>query len=70
MNRGILYAVSAYFIWGFIPIYIKLLGNVPAAQLLSHRIIWSSLCLFIIILFTRKLGLFRKAVFDRHVIGI
>ena len=70
MNRGILYAVSAYFIWGFIPIYIKLLGNVPAAQLLSHRIIWSFACLFIIIYLTRQLGLFRKAVFDRHVIGI
>jgi chloramphenicol-sensitive protein RarD len=70
MNRGIWYAVGAYFIWGLIPVYIKLLGNIPAPQLLSHRIIWSFVCLLIITLFTQQFGLFGKAVQDIHVLLI
>ena len=41
MNRGILYAVSAYVIWGLLPIYWKALHIVPAGQILAHRIVWS-----------------------------
>jgi chloramphenicol-sensitive protein RarD len=45
MNRGILYAVGAYAIWGLLPIYWKWLSAVPALQLVSHRIAWSFLFL-------------------------
>ena len=40
-RKGILYAVCAYTLWGFAPIYFKLLDNVPAAEILLHRVIWS-----------------------------
>ena len=42
---GILYAVLAYGIWGLFPIYWKFLGSIPALEILSHRIIWSSVLL-------------------------
>lgn len=38
---GILYAFSAYFMWGFVPLYFKFLGFVPVYEILAHRIIWS-----------------------------
>lgn len=41
MNKGVIYAAGAYIIWGLLPIYWKALGDVPAAQILSHRITWS-----------------------------
>jgi chloramphenicol-sensitive protein RarD len=43
MNKGILYAAGAYIIWGLLPIYWKALDDVPAGQILAHRIVWSLL---------------------------
>ncbi len=36
-RRGVLYAVSAFFIWGLFPLYWKPLAHVPALQILCHR---------------------------------
>ena len=44
-DRGILYAVGAYMAWGLFPIYWKWLCQVPALQLLGHRILWSFILL-------------------------
>ncbi len=49
MQKGTLYAIGAYISWGLLPIYWKWLRHVPAAQLLSHRILWSFLALFAVI---------------------
>jgi chloramphenicol-sensitive protein RarD len=38
---GFLYAGGAYAIWGFLPLYFKLLAQVPALEILAHRILWS-----------------------------
>ena len=62
MNKGILNGVIAYVLWGFFPIYWKLLNDVPAPQLLGHRIGWSFLLLMAVILITRQWSDFRSAV--------
>ncbi len=49
MKKGILYGIGAYVLWGFFPIYWKLLHHVPALQLLGHRIGWSFLLLAAVI---------------------
>jgi chloramphenicol-sensitive protein RarD len=54
MKKGILYGIGAYVTWGFFPIYWKLLHQVSAIQLIGHRIIWSFLLLFAIILITKQ----------------
>jgi chloramphenicol-sensitive protein RarD len=70
MNRGIWYAVAAYIIWGFIPVYIKQLDNVPAPQLLSHRIVWSFLCLLIVILAMSRTAAFGKSIRNARILKI
>jgi chloramphenicol-sensitive protein RarD len=61
MNKGILYAGSAYILWGFFPIYFNALHGVPALQTLNHRIAWSFLLLGIVILIRGDLrGLLRS----------
>ena len=40
-TSGILYALLAYTIWGLFPIYFKALPDVPADQVLAHRVLWS-----------------------------
>jgi chloramphenicol-sensitive protein RarD len=37
---GLLYGTLAFLIWGLTPIYWKLLLQVPAAEILAHRIVW------------------------------
>jgi len=54
MNSGILYALGTYILWGLFPIYWKQLHYVNAAQLIGHRILWSFLMLFFVILITGK----------------
>jgi chloramphenicol-sensitive protein RarD len=40
-RRGYLYGFTAYAIWGFFPIYFKLLQPSPPLEILAHRVIWS-----------------------------
>ncbi|MGO1058816.1 EamA family transporter RarD [Planococcus sp. FY231025] len=40
-KRGILYTAMTYTIWGFLPIYWKLLDQVPSDEILASRIVWS-----------------------------
>ena len=39
--KGLAYAVTAYLLWGFLPIYMKALAHLPAAEIIAHRILWS-----------------------------
>ncbi|EJD6475294.1 EamA family transporter RarD [Providencia rettgeri] len=49
-TKGVLCALGAYFIWGVAPIYFKSIQEVPAEEILTHRIIWSFF--FMILLLT------------------
>src|SRR5262245_23961001 len=62
MNKGVLYGIAAYALWGFFPIYWKLLHHVPALQLLGHRIVWSFLLLLAVIFVTKQWSEFRTAL--------
>ncbi|MBL4910314.1 MAG: EamA family transporter RarD [Alteromonadaceae bacterium] len=53
-QSGVINAVSAYVMWGFAPIYFKLLNHVNASEILIHRILWSCLLLAIIIIAAKK----------------
>jgi chloramphenicol-sensitive protein RarD len=70
VNKGVWYAVGAYVFWGLFPIYWKWLQQVPAQQLLGHRIIWSFLFLFGIVLWLRQGNVFRKAIGSPRVLLI
>lgn len=49
-QKGIIYALSAYILWGFAPLYFKLLGEIPAPEILVHRVIWSCLLVWLMII--------------------
>jgi chloramphenicol-sensitive protein RarD len=66
MNNGILYAILAYGLWGFLPIYWKAIDQVPAPQILSHRIIWSFIFLIGIISVRQDWAAFRRAILSRR----
>jgi chloramphenicol-sensitive protein RarD len=39
--RGFGFALSAYLLWGFLPLYMKMLAHMPAVEVVAHRVIWS-----------------------------
>ncbi|UJL46094.1 EamA family transporter RarD [Virgibacillus sp. NKC19-16] len=53
-NLGIIYTALAYVLWGFLPIYWKLVEDVPPGETLAHRIVWSFIFMLGIVLILRK----------------
>lgn len=53
---GVIYALLAYGLWGFSPIYFKAIHYVPALDVLGHRVIWSALLLAALLGLRRRLG--------------
>lgn len=39
--QGLIFALSAYIMWGFLPLFMKLLSHISPAEVVSHRVIWS-----------------------------
>lgn len=39
--RGFAFALAAYLLWGFLPIYMKAVAHIPAIEVVAHRVIWS-----------------------------
>ena len=51
---GLMYAGSAFLIWGLSPIYWKALGAVSALEITMHRVVWSFPFLMCLILLLRS----------------
>ena len=49
-RRGYLFGITAYVLWGFFPLYFKVLRPAGPIEILAHRVIWSAL--FIALLLT------------------
>ncbi len=39
--KGFLLALSAYVLWGFLPIYMKAMAHIPPTEVIAHRAVWS-----------------------------
>jgi chloramphenicol-sensitive protein RarD len=66
--QGYIYAVLAFVFWGLVPIYFKLISTVSATEILAHRIIWSVVLLFGMILISKQVGAFKLLIKDIHKI--
>jgi chloramphenicol-sensitive protein RarD len=40
-REGFLLALTVYFLWGFLPFYMKAVAHIPATEVVAHRILWS-----------------------------
>jgi len=69
-NKGILYAIAAYIMWGLFPLYWKQLESINALQLIGHRIGWSFILLILFVLLTRQWKNFRSLAFNWKTIRI
>lgn len=65
---GLKLGIAAYILWGFLPIYFKLLEGVPALQILAHRVLWSVLLLVLVVIARRRVGPLRAAARGRTLL--
>lgn len=70
MNKGAIYAVSAYTLWGFFPIYFKALHLVPALQIVGQRVVWSFVFLMVILALRKEFPMFRSQIKARKTLLI
>ncbi len=50
---GVLAGASAYLIWGLVPVFFKRIAEVPASEIIAHRVLWAMLLMTAIIGFGR-----------------
>ncbi|MCM2315330.1 MAG: EamA family transporter RarD [Thermoanaerobaculia bacterium] len=65
---GLLYGVAAYGWWGFVAVYFRLVGHVPAPEILAHRIVWSVLVLAIIVAAKNRWSSIRDVLRSRRMV--
>ena len=69
-NRGFLLGLSAYTLWGVLPIYFKAIADVAAVDIVAHRILWSLPFLAVLILVGRGWSKVREAVGRPRTLGV
>ena len=53
-NSGTFYAIVAYTLWGLLPVYWKTVRDVPAFEILCHRMAWSLIFVLILLGFRKR----------------
>lgn len=67
MNKGVLYGILAYGLWGVLPVYWKLIQTVPALEIIAHRMVWSFVFVAAVMTVTRRWQGLRRSLSRRRV---
>ncbi len=60
--RGFAFALTAYFLWGFLPIYMKAVAHMSPFEVLAHRVVWSVPVAGVVLLILRRTSELKAAV--------
>lgn len=63
------YAVTAYVLWGVLPVYWKLLQRLGAPEILAHRVVWSVVFLVVLVTVRREWPVLQLALRNRRMLG-
>ncbi|MFC7515613.1 EamA family transporter RarD [Herbaspirillum sp. GCM10030257] len=69
MNIGMLYAATAYALWGIFPLYFKSLQEVPPLEILLHRMVWSLAFVVVVLAWRRHWGWLRGVMRQPKVLA-
>ncbi|GGX41199.1 permease [Tateyamaria omphalii] len=53
---GLGFALGAYFLWGFLPLYMKMVSHMSAAEVVAHRVIWSVPIAAVVLILLKRTG--------------
>ncbi|WBB56135.1 EamA family transporter RarD [Verrucosispora sp. WMMD573] len=60
LRLGYLYGLGAYLLWGFFPLYFKLLRPAGPLEILAHRVVWSVAFVALLLVALRNVGFLRS----------
>ncbi len=69
-HRGVLYGISAYGLWGLIPLYFKAVADVSPPEVLAHRALWSFVLLAVLVRLLGRWGELWRELHDPKLMGI
>jgi chloramphenicol-sensitive protein RarD len=67
-SKGYVAAVVAFALWGFLPLYFMPLHDIPAVQVVAHRVVWSFALVLCSMALRGELGEIRATLVDRGVL--
>ncbi|HEY5102577.1 MAG TPA: EamA family transporter RarD [Steroidobacteraceae bacterium] len=67
-SRGYVAALAAFVFWGFLPLYFMPLHDVPAVQVVAHRVVWSFALVLGAMALRGELGEIRATLVDSGVL--
>jgi chloramphenicol-sensitive protein RarD len=67
---GFLYALTAYLLWGFLPIYMKALAHIPPVEVIAHRVIWSVPIAILVLVWLGRTADLKAALRSPRMLGM
>jgi len=61
-KHGLIYAFSAYIMWGIAPLYFKALDGIAPLDIVLHRVVWSFLFILAILFFSGRFAQLRTVL--------
>jgi len=68
--RGFGFALAAYLMWGFLPLYMKAMAHIPTLEVLAHRVIWSVPVAIVILMALGRTADLKAALTNWRMLGM
>jgi chloramphenicol-sensitive protein RarD len=68
--NGFLFALSAYLLWGFLPLYMKALSHISPAEVIAHRILWSIPVAGLLLIVLKRTDDLKRAIRNPRMLGM
>lgn len=68
VRLGFFSALAAFSLWGFAPLYFKLLGHIHSVEIIAHRVLWSVFILLLVLTIRHRQSLIRHIRCDRKTL--
>lgn len=69
IRDGVIAGFAAYLMWGFLPVYFKVVGSVDPLEVLTHRVIWAVPFGALILMIRRQWPEVKRALTHRAMLG-
>ncbi|MET0102925.1 MAG: EamA family transporter RarD [Sedimenticola sp.] len=70
VRTGVVASLGAYLLWGFSPLFYRLLGEASALEVLAHRAIWSLLFTLVLVIFAGNIQALVRILANRRLMAI
>jgi len=68
-RTGLALGVASYLLWGFLPLYLRLLDPAGPVEVIAHRVIWTLVVCLVIVLLLRRSRELTAALRDRRTMA-